>query len=249
MYDLSSLIELRSMTRARHALWEPRIGTELVQTTDKLARKLRLMAKKGSMFWNFMAKTYSKQEIADEAAYQEKLRVSREYFTHDTDVLEFACGTGGTAILHAPFVHHIRAIDFSHKMIDIARAKLMESGITNVDFETAGIDEIFVPDGTFDVVMGMSILHLLDNRSEVIAKVHDMLKPGGVFISSTTCLSDFNPLLKAALKIGRGLRLLPTINFLSVEELEFDMGAAGFEIVHQRKPNEGAAVFLVARKG
>ena len=31
-------------------------------------------------FWNNVAKDYSKQPIADEATYQKKLQITREYF-------------------------------------------------------------------------------------------------------------------------------------------------------------------------
>ena len=72
-------------------------------------------------FWDRHAEGYSKRPIADDAAYQKKLKVTREYFQPDMEVLEFGCGTGSTAISHAPFVKHIRATDISSKMIEIAR--------------------------------------------------------------------------------------------------------------------------------
>ena len=74
-------------------------------------------------FWDKIAERYSKRPIADEVAYQKKLQVTREYFRPDMEVLELGCGTGSTAILHAPYVKHILAIDISSKMIDIAQAK------------------------------------------------------------------------------------------------------------------------------
>ncbi|MGD1860116.1 MAG: hypothetical protein ACFB0E_09115 [Leptolyngbyaceae cyanobacterium] len=60
--------------------------------------------------------------IADEVADQKKkkLTVTRSYFRSDMQVLEIGCGTGSTAILHAPHVNHIRAINFSANMIAIA---------------------------------------------------------------------------------------------------------------------------------
>ena len=69
-------------------------------------------------FWYKIAERYSKQPIADEAAYQKKLQVTREYFRPDMEVLEFGCGTGSTAIFHAPYVKHIQAIDILSKMKD-----------------------------------------------------------------------------------------------------------------------------------
>ena len=74
-------------------------------------------------FWDKIAERYSKQPIADEAAYQKKLQVTREYFQPDMEIVEFGCGTGSTAITHAPYVKHIHAIDISSKMIEIAQGK------------------------------------------------------------------------------------------------------------------------------
>ena len=104
--------------------------------------------------------------------------------------MEFGCGTGSTAITHAPYVKHIHAIDISGKMLEIAQGKAEAQNIDNLTFEQATIEEIDVPEGTWDVVLGLSILHLLDNKEEVIAKVQKMLKPGGIFVTSTHCLGD-----------------------------------------------------------
>src|SRR5206468_2653218 len=139
-------------------------------------------------FWDNIAERYSKQPIADEAAYQKKLQVTREYFRPDMEVLEIGCGTGSTAIVHAPYVKHIRAIDFSSKMVDIAQAKARVRNINNVTFERATIDELGGPERTLDAVLALSVLHLLGNKEEVIAKVHKMLKPGGIFVTSTACI-------------------------------------------------------------
>ena len=53
-------------------------------------------------FWDKIADKYSKQPIVDEASYQKKLQITQEYFKPDMEVLEFGCGTGSTAIIHAP---------------------------------------------------------------------------------------------------------------------------------------------------
>jgi len=136
-------------------------------------------------FWDKIAKRYSKRPVADEASYQEKLRVTRTYFRPDAEVLEFGCGTGSTAINHSPYVRHIHAIDISSKMIEIAQEKADEGKVSNVKFEQSTIEGVSVPDQSLDAVLGLSILHLLENKEGAIAKVHRMLKPGGVFVTST----------------------------------------------------------------
>ncbi len=132
-------------------------------------------------FWDKIAERYSKRPVANEAAYQKKLQVTREYFQPDMEVLEFGCGTGSTAITHAPYVKHILAIDISSKMIEIAQGKAEAKNVQNVTFKRSTIDEFSESDQGFDAVLGLSILHLLDNKDEVIAKVYKMLKPGGMF--------------------------------------------------------------------
>ena len=56
-----------------------------------------------SKFWDRIADRYSRRPVADEAAYQKKLEVTRQYFRPEMQVLEFGCGTGSTAIAHAPY--------------------------------------------------------------------------------------------------------------------------------------------------
>ena len=204
---------------------------------------------RSTRFWDRSAKRYSKQPIADEAAYQKKLQVTREYFEPHMEVLELGCGTGSTAINHAPYVKHIWAIDVSSKMIAIARGKAVAENVNNVSFEQSAIDELSVPDQTLDVVLGLSILHLLESMEAVIAKVHQMLKPGGVFVSSTACVGDTMQFFKFIVPIGKFLGLMPLVKVFTTTELEDSLTDAGFKIDHQWQPGKGKAVFIVAKKG
>lgn len=201
-----------------------------------------------SRFWDRLADNYARQPIADEAAYQTKLEVTRTFFRPDMEVLEFGCGTGSTALLHAPYVKHIRGIDFSERMIAIARSKATAQGIDNVTFEQADITTLAAAEDSLDAVLGLSILHLLENRDAVIAKVHRLLRPGGVFVTSTACLGDTMSAFKYIAPIGRALGLLPVLNVMTRSELETAMTSAGFSIEHNWQPGRGKAVFMVARK-
>ncbi len=199
-------------------------------------------------FWDKVAERYSKRPIADDAAYQKKLQVTREYFRPDMEALEFGCGTGSTAIAHAPYVKHIQAIDISSKMIEIAQGKADVKNIENVTFKRSTIDEFSVPDRTLDAVLGLSILHLLDNRDEVISKVHKMLKPGGIFVTSTACIGDTMKFFKIVAPIGKFLGLMPLVKVFTTRELEDSLTDAGFEIDYQWQPGKNKGVFIVAKK-
>lgn len=199
-------------------------------------------------FWDKIAERYSKKPVADEAAYQKKLEITREYFRPDMEVLEFGCGTGSTAIAHAPFVKHIQAIDISSKMIEIARVKSKTEKIKNVTFAQSAMDEFRAADETLDAVLGLSILHLLENKEEVIAKVYRMLKPGGIFVTSTACLGDTMKFLKFIAPIGRFFGLIPLVKVFTRKELEHSLTQAGFKLDYQWQPGKGKAVFIVAKK-
>jgi ubiquinone/menaquinone biosynthesis C-methylase UbiE len=164
-------------------------------------------------------------------------------------VLEFGCGTGSTAISHAPFVKHIHALDISSKMIEIAQGKADANNVENVTFERSTIDELNVSDQSLDAVLGLSILHLLDNKEEVIAKVHKMLKPGGIFITSTVCLGDtMMRFLGFVVPIGKFFGLMPLVKVFTAKDLQNSFTEAGFEIDYQWQPGKGKAVFIVAKK-
>ena len=195
-----------------------------------------------------IAKRYAKSPVSDEAVYQKKLQITREYMRPDMEVLEFGCGTGSTAIAHAGYVKHIRAIDFSARMLGIARDKADAAGIANISFEQAGIEELKSSNQAYDVVMGHSILHLLADKKQVIASVFQMLKPGGVFVSSTACIGGKNRLLKLILPVGNFLGLLPLVRFFTADELVQSILDTGFRIEHQWLPDGSDAVFIVAKK-
>jgi ubiquinone/menaquinone biosynthesis C-methylase UbiE len=200
--------------------------------------------------WNWLAKGYAKSPVADAAAYQRKLEVTRSYFTPVSEVMEFGCGTGTTAVSHAPFVRHIHACDISKNMLDIARGRAREAGVANVTFELADIIDLDLPDSRFDVVMGHSILHLLkpEMRKAVLAKVYRLLKPGGVFVSSTVCGDAIPGWGKALILVMRALPMMPPVQTLARDDLRRDITAAGLAIEHDWAPNPRSALFLVARK-
>ncbi|MEM1425208.1 MAG: class I SAM-dependent methyltransferase [Cyanobacteria bacterium P01_H01_bin.130] len=204
-------------------------------------------------FWNKVAAGYAKQPIADEAAYQKKLQVTRDYFQPNMTVLEFGCGTGSTAIAHAPYVKHIQAIDFSSNMIAIAQGKAHAQNIQNITFEQASIDDLPIADRTYDAVLGLNIL--LDKKEAVIAKVFDMLPPGGVFITSTICLGETMAWFKLIAPIGKALRLFPLVKVFTIKALEKSLTDAGFTIDYQwqagdyKSPIGNAKImFIVAKK-
>ena len=198
-------------------------------------------------FWNKLARRYSRQKIGNPDAYAEKLKRTQALFTPDTRVFEFGCGTGGTARIHAGHVAHVHAVDFSTEMIRIARDRQAEEGVENVTFEVTGIDEVGT-DNQYDVVMAMSVLHLLPNWRDVIAKAHALTKTGGYFVTSTVAMEKGPWYLRAALAVLRPFGLLPPMQFIGQATLRAQFEAAGFEVTDEWRPDGADSVFMVGKR-
>ena len=112
----------------------------------------------------------------------------------------------------------------------------MSRTFKNITFERSAIDEFSASDQTFDAVLGLSILHLLENKEEVISKVHKMLKPGGIFVTSTPCLGDTMKYFKIIAPIGKFFGFLPVLRVFTAKELEDSLTQAGFQIDHHCLP-------------
>lgn len=209
-------------------------------------REMKMTLSREARFWDRMANRYAKSPIADPVAYEEKLRLTQERLSPEMRVLEVGCGTGGTALRHAPFVREVHAIDVSPRMIAIANAKKAEAGIGNVRFD---VDDLhgFTPDGVrYDAVLAMSILHLVSDRDVALAKIRSLLQPGDLFVSSTVCMGDDLKIFKWIAPIGKALRLFPTVRVFTSDALAHSITAAGFDIRHRWKPGPRTATFLVA---
>jgi len=201
-----------------------------------------------SRFWDKIAVKYSKQSIGDEESYQKKLEESQSYFRPDMELLEFGCGTGSTAIIHAPHVKHIRAIDISPKMIEIARSKAAADNVSNTEFEVRTIEDLDAPDESFNAILGLSIMHLVQDKEAVLNKVLRLLKPNGVFISSTVCMGDMSSIFRYVIPLMQYFGLAPFVAYFTRDELLQSIETTGFEIDYDWRPRKRAAVFIVAKK-
>lgn len=206
------------------------------------------MTDRAKKFWDRRAERYSTRAIADEATYQKKLEITRKFLNSESEVLEFGCGTGSTAISHAPYVKHILATDISSEMIGIARVRARESDVCNVTFEQSSVDEFAAPDESYDVVLGLNLLHLLDDKDAALEKICRILRPGGVFVSSTACITDMMPLFRLIAPIGVFFHLFPPVATFSEKELRRALTDAGLEIEHEWSPGKNKAIFIIARK-
>ncbi len=195
-------------------------------------------------FWDRFADRYARQPIKDQASYDEKLRLITGLLTPQSRVLDIGCGTGGMAAALAPFAAQVVGIDSSEKMLDYARAKAR--GVANlrlVQTDLAGFEET-----GFDVILALSLLHLLPDWRGMIAEIYARLPEGGAFVSNTVCIADASWKLRLLLPLGARLRLMPPLQCFSQPALETALRDAGFELEKVWNPGGGKTAFIIARK-
>ncbi len=198
-------------------------------------------------FWDGAAKKYARSPVKNQQAYSQTIERCKAHLSLNDNVLEIGCGTGSTALLLADSVARITASDISGNMIEIARAK--EPRAENVTFvKGTAFDDTFEA-GSFSAVVTFNFLHLLKDIPATVRRANELLKPGGLFISKSTCLAGQGVFWPILLPVMQMIGFAPYVKFLTIEELEGMITSAGFEIVETGDyPASPPNRFIVARK-
>lgn len=107
------------------------------------------------------------------------------------DILDVCVGTAASSILVA--THHnqnrIFGIDISDDMLSVARRKISQKKLTNLEVTKMSADALQFADNSFDWVMVSFALHEFEQelRERVFQEISRVLKPGGRF-----CVIDFS---------------------------------------------------------
>ena len=125
-----------------------------------------------------------------------------------------------------------------------------QAGIDNITFTRGTLTDFNAENASFDAVLGLNVIHLLPDREAVIAEVARILRPGGIFVSSTACLGrSFLRFIKLVTPLGKILGLMPDVFVITEDELAEEVMRAGFKVERQWSHGKGGiVVFLVARK-
>ena len=100
------------------------------------------------------------------------------------------------------------------------------------------------------MVLAWGILHLVDDRQQMIKRINELLKPGGLLISAAECLagkkSSITSLLSVLMKIG----IFPImLKFFTVSELEGSVTRGNFQIVRMEiMADNPVSCFIAAKK-
>jgi arsenite methyltransferase len=97
-------------------------------------------------------------------------------------VVDVGSGGGIDSLIAARMVGpagEVVGIDMTPAMLEKARTAAAESGIDNVEFREAYMEELPVPDGWADVVISNGVLNLTPDKQKVLGEMFRVLRSGG----------------------------------------------------------------------
>ncbi|SRR6266568_5690189 len=122
------------------------------------------------------------QEILSDT---ERAQIFTKYFslidwsTKPRKVLDMGCGSGRWDVLVAPLVGELVAADASPKALEVAKRNVRA---TNLSFVECTPESLPFPDGYFDLIFSLGVLHHLPDTQGAIRCLVSKLVPGGVLL-------------------------------------------------------------------
>jgi SAM-dependent methyltransferase len=111
-------------------------------------------------------------------------------------VLELAAGPGDTGFLAAELIRPggtLISSDVVEEMLDQARARAAELGISNVEFQTIDAEWIDLPTASLDGVLGRWVYMLLADPATALRETRRVLRPGGRVALAAWTGPEHNP--------------------------------------------------------
>jgi len=99
--------------------------------------------------------------------------------------LDVACGTGDITFEIARRLTSggVIGLDITRGMVEIARRKQRERGVTNVSFHQGDIMRLPFADETFNCITGGYALRNVPDIADALLEIKRVLRPGGKFVS------------------------------------------------------------------
>jgi ubiquinone/menaquinone biosynthesis C-methylase UbiE/DNA-binding transcriptional ArsR family regulator len=140
-------------------------------------------------------------------------------------LLDLGAGTGRMLELLAPRAVRAVGVDLSAAMLNLARARIGEHGLRNVQLRQGDIYAPPVERAAYDLVVIHQVLHFLDDPGRALCEAARLLRPGGRLI-----VVDFAAHDEEALRENFAHRRLG----FSSEDVAALMKEAGLDVVESR---------------
>lgn len=107
--------------------------------------------------------------------------------TAGMDVMDFGCGTGLLSLRMADRVKSLTGVDTSAAMLEQFEQKATELELSNVRSLQVDLDRGADIPGQYDLIVSSMVFHHIENIEDVLARLHEALKPSG-----RLCVADLD---------------------------------------------------------
>jgi len=98
-------------------------------------------------------------------------------------VLDIGCGTGTFSVMLAKRGAIVEGFDISSEAIEIAKKRALINDVQDkVRFQQMSLYDMDYPNNSFDIIVGMSILHHIEGKKILADSLYKILKPDGKVI-------------------------------------------------------------------
>jgi SAM-dependent methyltransferase len=111
-------------------------------------------------------------------------------------VLDLGSGAGNDCFVARALVGEtgkVTGLDFTDEMIQKAKTNNRKLGYANVEFIKGDIEDMPIPENSYDVVISNCVLNLVPDKQKAFSEIFRVLKPGGHFCVSDIVLEGILP--------------------------------------------------------
>ncbi|MEO8760850.1 MAG: class I SAM-dependent methyltransferase [Bacteroidia bacterium] len=112
-----------------------------------------------------------------------------EVFTkglHFTNVLDIPCGTGAMSIPLLERADKLTLIDISANMLDIAKNNIPETSLHKIETINADFFKLDLENSSYDIIICLGLLAHVNSPEQLLNRLSNLLKPGGLIIIQNT---------------------------------------------------------------
>jgi len=153
-------------------------------------------------------------------------------------VFDLGSGAGNDCFVARTLVGEegkVTGLDFTDAMLEKATANLEKTGFKNIEFVKGDIENMPLPDSTFDVVISNCVLNLVPDKQKAFSEIYRVLKPKGHF-----CISDVVLLGKLPVKLQEAAEMYAGCVSGAIQKAEYieiikHLGFSQIEIKKQKE--------------
>jgi len=205
---------------------------------------------KSERFWNNVSKRFGNSNRSMSSPALQFIKQNADNYFKPTDrILDIGCGPGDITLELARKTKEVFATDISEGMIEAATQKADERNYKNIQFIRTDLSDNSFQPYSFDVITAFNMLQYVPDKKILIGKIFELLKPQGLFLSSTACLRERKSFLRFTLAGLTTLNIVPEIGKYTTPELEKEIEESGFTIIEASDISKVPERLIIAKKG